>query len=341
MRQWEVIITDPTKLVNGKPKLIKSWSSQNANGSNNNQALQIEMDVAVYFGSAGDMKSSLFLYGVSLDDLKQSHNFKSLAIEVRGGMSKGLPLATPSQYGTLFTGFIWEVYGNWVGTDMELGFAIMPTEYTADKPGAFTFRWAKGQTLATALGNTLSIALPGYKQNITISPSLVAPATHHGHYRTLGELADTVTQFTKLNFAGTSQNYPGVLIGVFNGSVIVTDGTTSQSALQIDFTDFIGQPTWVEVDTLQFQAVMRSDIGLGRFVQMPRFLSNAATKLGKQGANNIPGFITQSAAAMPSQVRYLSTFSGPFLVKSLRQVGNSRSASGEGWVTVVSCLPNA
>lgn len=338
MRYWEIIITDPKS-----GSVLKQWSSQNSAGGNDYSALEIEMDVMVYFGASGYGKSALTIRGVSLHDLSYANNYSNANIEVKGGFSKGLPLANPAQAGTLFKGQIFEVFGNWVGTAVDLSFTMVPSVYTGENKNlAIHFQWNKGQTLTDALAQCFRTYFPGYTVSMAISDKIVSIATHHGIYHSLDSLADAISQWTQVYFQSAGAPgylYGGVQIGISgDGRIIVTDATQQNNAKSIAFTDLIGQPTWADRYTMQIVVAMRADIQIGSYIKLPKAIGGFAQKLLGSGASEVPGFTTTTAQAYPSQIKYISAFQGDFMVTEVRQVGNSRAPSGDAWVTVLTCI---
>jgi hypothetical protein len=79
---------------------------------------------------------------------------------LRGGMSKGLPLANLGQQGLIAQGIIWQAFGNWTGTNQtpEL---IMQGSANPDAP--ISFDWKRGTNLEPALKLAFAQALPKYK----------------------------------------------------------------------------------------------------------------------------------------------------------------------------------
>jgi hypothetical protein len=97
-----------------------------AYGQNDPGALRCEMYIEQQFGHIPIRNSFVRLWGVSLDQISQSHNLTGQSIEVHGGMWPGLPLATEqSNYkGRLVSGIIQASFGNWQGADMSLDLLI-------------------------------------------------------------------------------------------------------------------------------------------------------------------------------------------------------------------------
>jgi hypothetical protein len=51
---------------------------------------------------------------------------------------------------------------------------------------------------------------------------------------------------------------------------VVFDKTYQPSSIAIQFTDLIGQPTWIEPNTMQVKTVMRADLQVGSIITMPQ-----------------------------------------------------------------------
>ncbi|MHB2029452.1 MAG: hypothetical protein ACYCPT_11625, partial [Acidimicrobiales bacterium] len=300
------------------------WTSY-PNGVDDPGALNIELDVlSSYFGiPAGDIGSStITIEGISLTDLQQSQRFANMNIVVKAGMTKGLPLANPQQKGVILQGVVWESFANWVGTEMNLNFVIVPGDYAITRPGNFVLDWKKGQPLSEALANTLQTAFPDYALVMNIGQySVDYPVLHQ--CSTLTALAKFVKSIT------ATKTFKGVDIGKLNGNtIVVSDGSVQSTAVALAFTDLIGQPKWVGVDTMQFVTVLRSDIQVNSIVQMPKGLQDA------------PGIVQTGAAAYPSQLHYTTTFQGPFLVQQVRHIGNFRDPNGQSWISVFQAVVN-
>ncbi len=254
------------------------------------------------------------MWGVSLADIQRQSDYNGLNIKIYGGMSKGLPLATPSQSGLLVSGSVFQAYGNWVGTEQSIVFLILPPVGTSDTPLNVPFTWTKGQSLAAAIRATLQVAVPTLTPSINISPNLVLGYTETGYYTNLQQFAQWINQRSQAIIGGA---YQGVQISTKGNTIQVWDGTQAQSGtIQIQPWDLIGQPTWLDSNALTFQTVMRADIDLQSVIQLP------------------PTIIQQTAAAavaLRNQDR--TTFTGRFVVQGAQHYGNFRQPSADSWVT--------
>jgi hypothetical protein len=316
MRYYEIIVTKK-----GSSDIAANWTSF-PNGVFNPGALNVQFDMPIFRAGIQNSAVTISIEGISLQDLNQAQNFAGMILTIKGGMGKGLPLVNPSQAGVLFSGEIYNAFGNWEGTEQTLDFVVFPeTSYTTDSPGNFVLNWNAGQALGDALTQALNVAYPGVPVKMNISSSLVNNFDFPHFCSTFDQLGSLVHDFTKDNFDNP------VHMSMQNGSINVFDGTYNPNPIQLAFTDFIGQPTWIENSQLQIKTVLRADIAIGGQVLMP------------QGLQNAPGIIMQSSQALPGALKYKSTFSGNFGVAALRHVGNFRSADAANWCTVINCVP--
>ncbi|MDE2104414.1 MAG: hypothetical protein KGL39_44660 [Patescibacteria group bacterium] len=242
-----------------------------------------------------------------------------MQVTLKGGMAAGLPLANPKQAGVLIVAEVFQSVGNWEGTDMTLDLVVVPSTYSYEHPGNIVLNWVAGQSLSTALQQCLQVAYPQYPIVLNLSANLVSDQTHTGRYATLEGLAQWVSQFTRRKLLNE------VSITIQAGKIQIFDSLYNPAPIAIDFADMVGQPTWIEPNIMQVKTVMRADVMVGSMIQMPKGLVSA------------PGFILTAANALPSSLKYRSSFSGKFFVKELRQIGNFRTPDGASWVTLMNC----
>lgn len=308
MRYYQIIITNPNT-----GQEIKRWSTLNSDGSNNLSAQQIELDFTVYTLADEIGASFLKIYGIPITEIGSAFNLNNMNIQILVGMSAGLPLSNPAQRGLVVQGVIQQAYGNWQGTDQNLNIQIIPGWGTLTNQKNLSFNWLKGTMLSDAIKQTLLTAYPNYTITININQNLVLPGTEPGFFQTVPQFARYIRQVSK--YANKDDTYQGVSILIGNNTFTVYDGTSKSNPKNISFNDLIGQPIWQSLNQIQFRTVMRADIQVGDYVNMPKSI-----------ATNTPqGF---------SQFRDASVFQGEFQIDSVRHVGNSRGMTGNDWVTV-------
>jgi hypothetical protein len=305
----------------GSTTPIRTWTSH-PNNIIDPAALQIEYDALVGPYGTPTGASTIKVRGIALQDLTQPQQFAGMTLELKAGMRAGLPLVNPAQAGTILKGMVFQAFGNWEGVDQSLDFVVLPGTFTIDNPGNFVLNWRAGAQLSDALLQTLDVAYPNMPIEMNISNDLVQNHDEIGVYDTLDQLAQVVGDITEGIFDSR------VTIGIQAGKIVVFDKSFSPAPIQLVFTDFIGQPTWIGVNTIQIKMVARADLQMGSIVRMP------------QGLQNLPGFVTTTQSAYPSSIKYQTTFQNNFIVQELRQVGNFRAPDASQWVTIANCILN-
>ena len=292
----------------------------------------LNVELALYGGVAGlpgggdDTANYVRIWGIPITTISQAHNLNGSAITVSGGMGVGLPLATAeSAYaGVLAIGTVYQAFGNWIGTNQTLDLVIVgttnqttQTTFPYAPPKNIVFNWKAGTPMGQAIAQTLSVAYPGYPQDVKVSPNLVLDRDEVGIYSSLQIFSQFVRELSQAyGSAGVDVSYVG------NG-FRVYDGSQPPAAKQLQFIDLIGQPTWSSAGTLQATCVMRSDIQLGDMVTMPF-----------QSSSGAAGIVVTTPQSY-SNTRQGSIFSGSFKVQKVRHVGNFRQPDATSWVTVM------
>ncbi len=309
MGRWYSIIVD------GGP----NYTCQDGDATSD---LNVEMDIETFAGAAPSTGSYVRIWGVGLQAISQSRDLNGKMMTVSGGMSAGLPLANPSQRGVLAKGIIYQAFANWIGTDQSMDLVFMPGGTLSTQTGPppkvppknLVLNWKKGKQLNQALQQTLQQVYKGLPININISQKLVAPVDQVGYFGNLEELSHYILRYTQQLLGG---QYPGVSI-VHDGSQInAGDGSTPGDAIQIQFNDLIGQPTWIGTRLIQFKTVMRADIHMLKPVTLPKTLVT----------NTQQGFDPFSNAQNLA-------FQGTFEVNAIRHVGNFRQPTADSWVSI-------
>lgn len=314
MRFYNIIVTGPN---NGPQTTYTSL----AGGKFNPGALDIELDLwafnyATAAGGGMDVKSYVRIFGIPLQTVAQATDLNQGTIEIYGGMSPGLPLATAAanQQGLLVRGTIFPAFGNWIGTDMTLDLVLAPPTGSNNTPVNITHNWSKGTKFSDAAKSSLSAAFPSATVNVNVSSGLVLNYDNPWIYGTLQQFAQYAKGISH-KVLGPPPGYAGVNV-VQNGNTInVFDGTVAPSTVkQIAYQDMIGQPTWLGYQ-VNFNTVLRADIAVGDTVQLPPAIQI-----------NTP----QSSILAKNKL----SFAGKYVIQSVRHVGRFRQPDAGSWVTV-------
>lgn len=341
MRYYRIIIQNKDGTVITPPGFDPSLLggatyTSYVNGQTIPGAWDIELDVPAIDAATSQGFALCRVWGVSAQEVAQANDLKGKNISIFGGMQKGLPLANPKQSGLLTTGNIFQAFGNREGTDQTLDLVISPGPITAQntiggigtlaKPKNIVLNWPKGMPLGTAVQNALSTAFPGYKLNVNLSSSLVRPNDEVGYFPTLEQLAQFVREqsfniIQTEGYQGASIVPVGAGFNVFDGTGSAAAASATPAAVQIEFQDLIGQPTWIESPNILFKTVMRADLAVGRGIFLP------------------PTVVINTQGALSSLVNQQVSFAGGFNIISMRHVGHFRAPQGDAWVTVIEASP--
>lgn len=290
------------------------------NGATDPGALNIVLDAPVT-GAANPINSAYIqIWGISLQDISQASNLNNQTIQVYGGFQAGLPLANPAQAGLLVQGYVFQAFGNWIGTDMTLDIVINAGPGPKGQQVNLTHNWPKQMPMSTSVKNALSVAYPGIPVNVNISPNLVLNHDEPGFYRNITQFATYIKQVSKdiMN----SSTYNGVNIVFNNNTINVFDNTMPTSkTTAILYQDLIGQPTWIDAPNIQVKCAMRGDLSVGNMITLPQTLVN------------------NTQQAQSSLVNQSLSFQGSFQIQSLRHIGNFRQPDAASWVTVIDAFP--
>jgi hypothetical protein len=309
LRAYRITLSDPKTNA-----VVQSWSSSPT-------GLNVEFDFFSYNSREGTGQSTLTIEGIALQDLLQAPKYYLQNVTINAGFSgQGLPLEKPAQAGTIWQGFVNQSFGNWVGTEMTLDFVMNAGSL---RMGHFLLLWKQGSSFQDAMQAMLSIAFPGRQVVFNLG----------GTYALSHDVMHAVSGFTNMaRFVHSITQHiqqPGVdMVIRADGSILVYDNIKPPAPKQIAFNELIGQPTWVDRNTMQFVCPMRADIQVGAVVQMPAGI----------GA---PGTVGTTAASLGGgPLKYQTTFQGSFNVTSVRYVGNFRGTDPNAWVTVFSANAN-
>ena len=289
-------------------------------------ALQVELNISQTAAGVTNTGSMLRVWGIALSDISQSNNLYGKQVVVKGGMRAGLPLANPAQAGVLGGGMVNRAFGNWIGTEQTLDVIFSGTTPASAKGGVdpktptsnLVLNWKKGKPLTDALKQALQTAYPGFKINMNIG-QFTAPSDQVGFHGNIDQFSHYLRRYTQMLGGKGSQ---GVSLVVKDNAITASDGSMASGNKTINYVDLVGQPTWIDTDSISIKLVMRADLNVGNVITLPRTL---VTNTAAGGASGGVGGLQKSDL----------TFQGNFTVKTINHVGNSRQPSAEAWVTVV------
>lgn len=295
----------------------------------------VELDITMASQDTTGTSGSFQVWGQPISVLKQSQSFYGKSYTLSVGMAPGLPLATQqsSEAGQILGGSnntITNVYSEFEGLTQYLGFNLGGGPASKQTPPPFSninqyplrnivLNWKKGTPLGQALMQCFQTAYPELTTSVNVSPNLVANQDNLHYSGTIADLNTWLRKFVCSEYVNSMpQGYPGVSIIMANGTISAVDGTQTSGGTQIQFTDLVGQPSFIAPNTIQVKVVMRGDLRVGDSIKLPvTAILNVSGNLGDSG--NL-------------------VVSGAWTISSLRWVGNSRNPNGDAWVTIIEAI---
>ena len=305
----------------------------------------------------------LQIMNIPAELLQYAKMYNNLICEISAGFQPGnnyggmLPLEVgPSSHaGVIATGYVQNCFGNWLGTNLVMDFLIYPSPMGSPSlevsgndgfasPQNFTFSWAYDangyynpleQELNTWFKEKFNIEVKG-----TLNPKLAPPpAGIKLNYTVFDKFAESIRAYSVQcidpansdafrNGLGNFQGYRGVSM-VYNfasRTIFVWDGTATGEieGIQLQYSDFIGQPTWTSsAGTVQSVHPMRNDFVLAAPVTYPKQLPQIQS--------------TQYAAT--GNFAILNASGETLQIQMVRHVGRYRDTSPEAWATFLNAGP--
>ena len=331
MRYYNIWITDLIAPV------MNFTSYDFTRGKTTAGALNVEFDIPIATADVPLGNAHLRIWGVGLDIINNASQLANFNITIAAGFQRGLPLANaqvfanPIRNGVILSGTILQAFGNWQGTEQSLDLIISPQLYPSqaatvpDTP--FMFQCLPGAPLSPSIvASLVNLGIPDPVVNV--SPLLVAPEGNAVQF-----FGENIVDFAKQLNRETKRinklpSYIGALCVKTESGYMVTDNTTPTPPKIINFTDMIGQPTWLDTQVngleIQIKTMMRSDISVGDTVSLD--IKNIPILSSQQRQNQ---FLKNNVA-----------FTGTGFVSFVRHIGNMRQQDANAWVTIINVIPN-
>jgi hypothetical protein len=187
--------------------------------------------------------------------------------------------------------------------------------------------WLKGTEAGPFITRMLQQAYPGVSVKTAIRSGIVPAFDQPMAHTAPAPFMDSVNQISRNLVGNTSPDYAGIR-AAWSGQneITVYDYTAPSPPVQIQYTDIVGMPTWIDFGVLQVMLIMRHDItNINGSITLP------PVPLTSNSGQNNAAYIKNSSL----------TFQGTFSVTQVRHIGNFRSPDGTQWVTIVNAFnPN-
>lgn len=317
MRYYQIIISPSSQSKTSFTPVV--YSTLTALKTDNGSALAVDLDIFQSPYHQPTQNGYVKIRGVDFKDLNQSANFNNARIQVSVGMSKGLPYANPKQAGLILDGTILQCFGNWLGSEVSLDMVIGAASFNPNVDVNLSFEWLKNTDLTTAVTQCLKKAYPNTPVNGQFSPNLIYTEDQWGQYKNLLSLSQQIYAYSKQIIQ--DDTYLGATIISNSNGFFLNDGTAeAPKTTNVEFTDIVGNLTWLNIATIQAKLIMRSDLNVGDYITFPK----------KTPVLNVVNNF--------SQYRNNISFQGKFRITQVRHVGSSRQPDGNSWCTVVDAV---
>lgn len=362
MRYYKITFSGDTVPKTTATQSIYEFSSHTPNPFSSDQllynpgALDIEFDITVGYIHNLQTATHLRIYNPSLEMINKAPSYQGLNVIIEAGFKHGMPLANnlETKSGQIAYGVVQNCFANWMGTELALDFIVIPSPLfgnpdaalafgnNINAPKNYLFQWLPKQTFYSAIVESLK------PYGITVTGSIKefyntnnSTLTHSvSSFQALADFInaksiDVVSPSTKSTSGYSAQKYSGVFMAFGkNGSeVVVSDNTSKTTTVNLQYEDFIGQPTFntkqIALPSQSNQLVpaqmlsshpMRADITLLNNVKYPINLPNQLI-----GTNPF-----QSNKPL---IRGVDTM----VATEIRHAGRFRDTSALGWATHLRC----
>jgi hypothetical protein len=306
------------------------------NGQNDPGALDIEFDINLPVGDSGAPNSAwIKIRGIPFSMVTQSSKFNNCRLQMWAGYTNGLPLANlqvPHQ-GLILDGNIWPALGNWIYNDLSLEFFVTPGSPGGvggpTSPKNIVHNVPANQPFSTAIKNALQTAFPQSTVNVNISQNIKLAYNDYGFYQSI-EQYSTYLKSLSHDLLGTPQTtgYQGIRIHSQGNTITVKDDSTQGGGpIALQYTDFVGQPTWIGANKISIKCLLRGDISptAGNTVQVTLPANTLAT-------------VSSPDQAKIGQNNNVLAFQGSWTVTGVRHIGKFRSPGMDSWVTIIEAV---
>jgi len=320
MRFYQITIIP----VDGLPQIYTTQSALGLYG--NSSALKVELDIMQAPQHKPQQMGLVKIKGVAYEDISTASNLNGAIIQIRLGMSLGLPLSSsqPQPPRLVIDGVVLQAFGNWQGTDVSLDLIVGPPSYAnnVQNPANIIWNWLPNQSMAEAIEIALKPVFPIAPIYTNISPDLVNTRLVNActAYPDLTSFAKMIRRISlDINpvpfYQGVQIDFNATGINVFDNTI------PSPNLTLLQWSDLIGSITYISNNEISIKVVMRGDINLGDYIQVP---------MGS------PLFLVPSTNP-ENFYKNLVPWMGVYIVGEVHHMGNSRQADANSWVTVLKC----
>jgi hypothetical protein len=314
-------------LINGKE--LCSQSIKNPSG------LNIQFNIQTY--NAGETANSeLTIYNPPLWMFGEYQSLYNQKVELFAGIqatpTTNMIGLVPSKQDLITSGYVAGVFPDWNGADMQMTLVLnqAPPYLTNEDgtidisktPGAYQFNLSAGVDPTNQIIEALSVIAPGVPFSSIVSDFITPSECHAPVYSVAGMAPILASWGLKLMMGG-------------EGYILSSrDNAFQGNTIQLKKTDFLSQPSALDVSTIAITSFLRGDIRLGDTVVMPEDIFVGIARLGDTlgSSAGLEDWLKTSGKNI------FSMFSGAFTVTKIWHVGDIRNTDINSWATHMECV---
>lgn len=315
MRYYRILIDE---------KELCSQSLENPTG------LQIQFDIKTA-DEGSTANSQVSVYNPPLWMFGEYNKLYNKKLKLFAGLSE-TPITqmigiVPPKQDLITSGYIAGIFPDWNGSNMQMTFILNQSPPylaatdgridLASAPGAYQFNLQKGVSPDKQIRECLDAVAPGVPFVSRVSDFLT-PSTCETPIYQVGNLASLLASW-------------GLRL-MMGGEGYIMDGRENPSfgqRVQLKKTDFLTQPSALDISTIAITTFLRGDIRMGDLVTMPEKFFVGISQIGDslQNSTGLEDWLKATGKNV------FSMFSGSYLVNKIWHVGDLRNTDVQAWAT--------
>jgi hypothetical protein len=139
-------------------------------------------------------------------------------------------------------------------------------------------------------------------------------------YQSLEQYSGYINKLSQSILGTMDGKYPGIHMTSHSNTIDVWDGSQPVGNGDISYLELIGQPTWLNVNTISVKVVLRGGLYCGWYFTLPQTLV---------GFNGADAMLPMGA---PDQRTHI-TLPGVYQITKVMHIGDFRNPDGASWST--------
>ena len=286
----------------------------------------VQFNIQTYNTSEA-INAEITIYNLPLYVFGQYQKFYNKKIELRAGISSN-PLNNrigiePPKEDLILSGYIAAVIPDWNGSDNQFTFICVSTpvyeqdaqgNINTEKPaGQYSFNIKTGDNPSNEIENAINVVTNKTALFTNRATAPLANSPCNTPVSNMAEIADVVKTYGLMLYPSGS------------GFILDEIGSSGKGReIQLKATDFLTQPSALNLAEMALTLFMRGDVRLGDTIILPEKTFVGITALTENGGRDNRVGVKQGIFTM---------FSGKHAVTKIWHVGDSQNADVQAWAT--------